>query len=375
MAELYPFVNGVLGTDFLQLKTSDNIYLKDLLQQDLFPLLSLYNDEVLALEGLGLFNRFDDANANSKQVYASSVFKRISALEQPGMKKTMDSWNFPVPILRYGDATNITMEAMKQMTSKQIMAYAEATMIADKQNLIKQCFSAMCTKAPSAAVDELTSLACTPKAFWNDESAMDTPRTNGQYSFDGDHDHYLAYTSLSTNMLTVMAKVHEHEGMNGGQGIIFCGPGATGINVLKADTTYWKPVMVTSDILGIVGPDFNRSGVVTPLIAGLKKLGNNIQIAGTYDRAIVVETPDLPTYYFLYVVVTGPNSNLAPLGWREHPQFKGLQLWSDSGSNPIIGTDAQWRRYLGMSVWNRSAGAVAYIYSGNSSTWAEPTFA
>jgi hypothetical protein len=68
----------------------------------------------------------------------------------------------------------------------------------------------------------------------------------------------------------------------------------------------------------------------------------------------------------------GDNSSMSPLAFRTHPQFRGLNLWSDTSANPIIGADAQQRRYLGLGVWERSAGAV--LYTGSTSTYTEPTF-
>jgi hypothetical protein len=372
MAEKYSFVNGVLGNDFLQMKTTDNIYLKDLLEQEIFPLISTYNEEVTAMERL-LCYKYSDSVANSKQIFTSSTMKRLSALEQPGTKKTFDSWNRPMPILRYGDATNLTLEVIKQMSSKQIAAWAVSTMLADKKNLIKCALKNMCTKAPAGQVDELTSIAATPKAFWNDETSMDTPRSNGQISFDGDHDHYISTNGIGTagaNLDTLIAKVTEHEGMNG-QVILWAQKGATA-DLIRAETTYFRAINLVAGLLGTPSPDFSAAGLIQALIRGVVSLGFNVSVFGTWKGAICVETPDLPSNYVLCTMHINENSDLAPLGWREHPQFPGLMLWSDSGSNPIIGLDAQYRRYLGMNVWNRDAGAV--WYNNAQSTWAEPTF-
>ena len=88
------------------------------------------------------------------------------------------------------------------------------------------------------------------------------------------------------------------------------------------------------------------------------KLGFNVVVEGTWKGAIVVSSPDIPAKYILCTMHVTEDSDLAPLAWREHPQFKGLMYWSDTMSNPIIGLDAQYRRYLAMGVWNRDAGAV-----------------
>ena len=241
---------------------------------------------------------------------------------------------------------------------------------------MKVALTAMLKKTPAGAVDELTHQAATPKAFWNDESDMDTPRPNKQITFDGDHDHYLAYVSIGTNganLETLIERCTEHEGMSGFP-ILWAQPGANGTGLITAETTYFRSINLVSSIFSNPSPDYNVSGIIQALVRGQAQLAPNVSVIGTWKKAIVIETPDMPAYYVLCTMYNGDNSDAAPLGWREHPAFKGLMLWNDDpSSNPIVGVNAQWRRYLGMGVWNRDAGAVAYIKSDNGSTWAEPT--
>jgi len=117
---------------------------------------------------------------------------------------------------------------------------------------------------------------------------------------------------------------------------------------------------------------YNSSGLIQALVRGQVALGNDVNVIGTWKNAVVIETPHIPNYYILATMYMGPNSSMAPLAWREHPQFTGLMLASQSGENPIIGKDAQYRRYLGLGVWNRDAGAAMYTHSN--SAWTEPTF-
>jgi hypothetical protein len=68
----------------------------------------------------------------------------------------------------------------------------------------------------------------------------------------------------------------------------------------------------------------------------------------------------------------GDNNVNNILGWRESPAFKGLVMMSPTGENPIIGHNAQFRRYLSGYVNNRSAAAVLYTHSN--SAYTDPTF-
>ena len=372
MAEKYQFINGVLGNDFLQQKTTDNIYLKDLLEQEIYPLLETYNSEQQVIERL-LCYRYDDAVANSKQLFTSSTMRLLGNLEQPKTNKTMDSWNRPVPIARYGDATGITSETLKQMSSAQLTRWSADILLADKKNLIKQAFAAMMTSAPAGKQDELTAIAATPKAFWNADG-VDVPRPNGQITFVNTHQHYISSNGIGTagaDIATLIAKVTEHEGMDGTP-ILWAQPGASGVGLIQAETTYYRGINLPPAIIGTPAPAFNQSGIIQALVTGFAKIGFNVTVVGTWKNAIVVSCPDIPANYVLCTMFIAENSPLAPLAWREHPQFKGLLLWSDSGSNPIIGVDAQYRRYLGYGVWERSAGAC--WFNASNATWVDPTF-
>lgn len=374
MAEKTQFVIGSLGTDFLQEKTTDNIYLKDLLLQEIFPALAEYNNRTMALKEL-LCYEHDSAVANAKRMYNSDEFLEVGAIEQPQSLGSFEAWNVPVPIVRYGASTNMTMEVLKQMSSKQIIEWHNGKMVADQKNIVKQMFQSMCKKTPTSRVDALTSIAATPKAFWNDESGMDTPRANGQITFDGDHQHYLSVgtaDSLGTNgseLDALIALISEHENMSG-YPILWARTGAT-LNLIMNESTNFKPIKEIAAIIGAVNPAYNATGFVQALINGTKVMGWNVKAVGTWKGAVVVETPDIPEDYILCTMYTGNNSPWSPLAWRNHPNFRGLVMESGSMGNPVVGNDARYLRYLGCSVNERSAGGVLYV--GNTS-WAEPSF-
>jgi hypothetical protein len=375
MANYYPFVQGVFGTEFLQLKTSDNIYLKDLLEQTIFPSLDIYNQSVDQLAAL-LCYRFDDAVANQKKVFADSAFSEISDLETPPIKSQMDSWNTPQPLRRLGSANKMTLEVIKQMSSSQIVAYQNSVYLADRKQIIKNLFQNICTKAPAARVDCLTSLAASPVPLWAAGGTdSDIPRTNGQISFANTHNHYIyvdvADTFDDDDIQELLATVSEHEGMGNAQLILWLRAGSSEINQLKALTKY-RPVELTAPLVGAVNPSFTQTGIVQALVNGKKIMSNSASVIGTYREAIVVETPDLPNYYVMCTAYFGDNNMDNVLGWREHPQFKGLMMMNPNGGNPIIGHNAQFRRYLSGYVNNRSSAAVMYTH--HATVWAEPSF-
>jgi hypothetical protein len=376
MANLYNFVQGVFGNEFLQLKTTDNIYLKDLLEQTIFPSLEIYNQSVDNLAAI-LCYRFDDAIANQKKIFADNQFVEISDMETPPNKSTISSWNTPQPLRRLAAGNKMTLEVLKQMDSKQIIAYQNSVYLADRKRIIRTLFENICTMAPAARVDCLTSIAAAPLPLWAAGGTdSDVPRTNGQISFANTHNHYVfvdvADTTDDDDILPLMATVSEHEGMGAAQLILWLRSGSTELNQLKALTKF-RAVELNAPLLGAINPSFTGTGLVQALVNGKKIMSNSAAIIGTYREAIVVETPDLPNYYVMCTAYFGDNNIANVAGWREHPQFKGLQMVNPTGENPIIGHNAQFRRYLSGFVNNRDAAAVMYTH--HATTWAEPTFA
>lgn len=372
MAELYQYVLGTLHPDFLQMKTTDGIYLKDLLEQEIFPALALYNSRTTALQSLFAYD-VEDSAANIKKMYSSDGFDEVSELAGGPVKASFDSWNRPIPIRRFASKTKLTLETIKQMSSKQIVEFHNAKLIADQANIVKQMFVAMCKNSPTARVDALTSIAATPKAFWNADG-VDTPRSNGQISFANTHQHYLSVASTGSigsngsELDTLISKITEHEQMNGL--ILLWAQTGTTLNLIMNEATNFKAIKDIAAIIGAQAPN-QQTGFVQALINGMKVLGYNVSARGTWKNAVIMEAPDIPSGYILATSYLGDSSDLKPLAFRTHPQFSGLMILSETGQNPFIGQDANYRRYLGLGVWNRDAGACLYLTQGG---WAEPTF-
>ena len=372
MAENTNFVLGVLGSDFMQMKTTDNIYLKDIIA-NIQDSLGLYNSRETELAKL-LAYKYTDSNSQEKLIYGSDEFTEIGEIQTPGMRAGFEVWNLPNPMRRFGALTKITREKLKTMSSSDINSFHNGKMVADKKNLVKLLFKSMMVKAPSPFVDCIDGIATTAKAFWNADT-VDTPRSNGQMTFANTHEHYnhvaTGDTLLEADVDTFLIEhITEHEGIGAAQIILWARTGTT-LNQIKALASY-KAIVNDSVLIGTT-PTYANSGAVQAVIRTGKALGWNVKVVGSYKEALVVETPDIPIYYILATAYAGDNDAAAPVGWREHPSFPGLILLSPTDSNPIIGADAQYRRYYAFSVRNRSAGAC--LYTHGHSSYVEPTFA
>ena len=81
---------------------------------------------------------------------------------------------------------------------------------------------------------------------------------------------------------------------------------------------------------------------------------------GPLRQAKVIFNDYMPPGYFAVTASYGKNSPLNPIGFREHPNAKGLHLIPGSYANyPII--DAFARRGIGVGVRHRGAAAVRQI--------------
>ena len=371
MADLSQFIIGTIGSDFNLLKTSDNVYLKDILK-DFSSSLDLYNNRNLALTRI-LANKFTQDSSVGRKVYTDDEFQELGEVETPGMRNSVDVWKYPLPIKRIGALTQITREKLQTMSSGELTGMHNGKLEADQKAITKEFFqSAMKNTSLETRIDALDEYPASKKAFWNADG-VNTPRSNGQITFTSSHTHYKAASGVGSdgaNIVTnVIDNITEHLGMGGAQILLWVKSGESA-NTIKALDSF-KGVFAGGDLLGMVNPSYAQTGQGQALIESSKQLGYNIKIIGTFKDAIVISTPDIPSKYILGTAYLGENSKDAPIGWREHSKFKGLFLLNPENGNPLIGKNSQYRRYLGQGVNNRSAGVVFYF---GGSSWVEPTF-
>ncbi len=374
MAEQTQFVLGVLGADFETLKTSDGIYLSELLKNEVELSLAEFNNRELALSKL-LCRKYDDATSQEKRTLTHDSFDELGEMQTPAMHTQFDVWNYPVPIRRFGSLTMMTRERVQLMSSSQFLAFHNAKLEADLERVTKEIFRSALMKTPNPRVDALDGKATTAKSFWNNDAA-DVPESNGQLTFASSHLHFNIQATIGTagvNLQTyLLDHLMEHKWMSGGQIVLWVQSGATA-GLIKAETVNFRAVQQASEILGLLDPKYIDTGRAQAIITGAKFLGYNVKVVGTWKESIVIETPDMPANYILGTVFISENNKRSPLAWREHPQFKGLSLQDPNGSNPLIGKNSQYRRYLGLGVNERSAGAVLFLDAGG--VWVEPTLA
>ena len=99
---------------------------------------------------------------------------------------------------------------------------------------------------------------------------------------------------------------------------------------------------------------------------------NNLDVWGSYGGALVIKSLYVPTGYVAAVATGGPNSDVNPVGFREHvdEDYQGLRHIPGSGPFPI--QDSFYQRSFGVGVRHRAAAVVAQVTAG--STYTPPTF-
>lgn len=186
------------------------------------------------------------------------------------------------------------------------------------------------------------------------------------YTHDGNHTHYLGYTtSFAVDEITLMETHLLHHGY--GDDLV---GGAGGNLFLHA------PRDLIDDIRGFTGfipaasasvpTELSNSGVV---VGGTNFTGTGVQ--GYIGRFTVIEDLTIPATYLLAYSTGGAFSTNNAIRLRQHynPSARGLRLNPGRNEYPI--EDAFYDGYLGAGVAHR--GAAVVMDSGNT-TYADPTF-
>ena len=178
--------------------------------------------------------------------------------------------------------------------------------------------------------------------LWSGDG-MVPPAYLGQ-TFDGAHTHYL--TSGSTNIDSgdiedLLHHVCEHGygrfGAQGGRLIILAHPNEV------EDMTFWRAGI---DYGGATVPkwDFIPSAAQPAYFTTESLVGaippadfNGLQVQGSYGDAWLVESHYVPAGYVIVVATGGPDSDMNPVGFRQHvnPAYQGLRHIPGHGPYPL----------------------------------------
>jgi hypothetical protein len=217
--------------------------------------------------------------------------------------------------------------------------------------------------------------------LYNNDGIIPPPYL-GNY-FDGTHTHYLTSGSTvldSADVETMIHHIAEHgygrQGVYGGQFLALMHPDdftASDISAWRAGVDYGGPTKPKWDFIpSSLQPAFMTIEHVVGAVPPPEYNGLNIQ--GGYGDTWFVKTNYMPIGYVILVATGGAESDLNPVGFRQHPNpaYQGLRHIPGPGPYPL--QDSFYARGFGTGVRHRGA-AVAMQITTNASYTAPPVSA
>ncbi len=265
----------------------------------------------------------------------------------------------------YDVALRYTWKALRDMDSRQVRGVMNDALAADNRlvtgTILRRLFD------PITGVNDQG----TPVyGLYNSDSMEPVPYA-GQV-FTGPHTHYLVSgnTDLdSGDVENALKHVREHGfGLreSGQQLLLLCNPlDAEVVMSWARGQENANDAIAKYDALPSAGaPAFEIAGQIVGQQAPSELFG--VPIVGSYGPALVVETHHVPHKYFAIVATSGPDSDMNPVGVREHVQsaYRGLRhIPGPTPGYPL--TDSFLTRGFGVGVRHRGAAVVCKVGSGS----------
>lgn len=193
--------------------------------------------------------------------------------------------------------------------------------------------------------------------------------------FDGAHTHYLTTGSATLDSADVEVMLHhviEHGYLYhpASQLLLLMNP----LDFASSQVTAWRAGI---DYGGASVPnhDFIPSALMPAWISNENIHGPipnadfyGLQVWGSYANCLVIHTNFLPVGYTVVLATMGPNSDLNPVGFREHvnPAYQGLRHIPGQGPYPLV--DSFFARGFGVGTRHRGAAVVTQITTGSTYT-------
>jgi len=212
--------------------------------------------------------------------------------------------------------------------------------------------------------------------LWSGDGMV--PPTYLGNSFDGNHNHFLTSGSVHIDSADIedMIKHVDHHGYGrfgaqGGQIIILAHPNQVedmtfwraGVEYAPSKTPKWD--FVPSEAAPAYFTTEHLVGAIPPIDF------EGLQVLGSYGDAWLIESHYVPAGYVIVAATGGLDSDMNPVGFREHenPAYQGLRLIPGRGAYPLV--DSFYARGFGTGVRHRGAAVVMQVTENN--TYTPPT--
>jgi hypothetical protein len=271
-------------------------------------------------------------------------------------KSDSGRWDVSFPVRKFIAGVGYSLEWLNRATVQEISDKFTALQLAHQKNIVKQTKQAIYTSGSSSFVDEhFNGETLTLRSFWCNDGAT-IPVNSAGSSFTA-HTHYIGSSSGSvaaTDVSALVLKVTEHDQTDDLMLVIH----PNNYDAIAALTGF---TALSSSVLSYDG--------TTSTVVKIDNSNLTNRMVGYWKNSIEIWVKPWAVENFMVCLATGSPDG-KPLGFRQLPwnDLQGLKLNSLYENEPLVAQEGI--AYEGMSVLNRSAGAVLQL---NSSSYTNPT--
>ncbi|TQM44116.1 hypothetical protein [Pseudonocardia cypriaca] len=262
-------------------------------------------------------------------------------------------------------ATRFTARYLRDATAAEIEAIHRRALAADNKLVNTEILKRLLDPTPGENSDGKTVYG-----LWTGTDGMRPPHYAFR-TFPANHSHYLTTGSATpdgADLDALISTIREHGygTQAGSQLVLFLNPDElppivairAGSGTLQAQYDY---------LPGAAAPAYLTDQTIIGDIAPAE-IGR-LPISGSYGPMWIVATDVMPPDYLLAVATDGPNSDLNPVGFRQHPNaaHQGLRLLPGNQTEYPL-TEAFYTRAFGVGVRHRGAAAVMQITTSTTYT-------
>lgn len=298
-----------------------------------------------------------------------ATFEEASEFGEPeGERLKLGYFQLGFDFKDYDRATRFTWKALRDMDARQVRAVNNAMLQADERLVFRKVMEAIFDNRNRETDIRNNPYPVYP--LYNGDATVPPPYQ--ETTFTAPHNHYLASGNAlidSGDLEAAYDHIAEHGYSieNGTQIIHFMNRaqvkevrkfrmGQVNNNTVEANFDFIpsanSPTQIIDTPLGLLGS-------LPPAF------WNGLRVAGSYDDALIIELPIVPTGYFV-TIGTGGAGNLQNLvGLREHknPVYRGLRvLPGNDQTYPLI--ESYYTRAFGTGIRQRAGGVVTKITAG-----------
>ncbi len=353
--------------DVLVNETADGVNLDDI-WKEIETALNLYNEHRSTIVRLLSYPTIAVADVIPQSVQGES-FEIATEMGIPtALREPADYLRLGYNFQDYDKRLGATWKWLRSATAEQVEA--QVTRIFEADNRLVSGTILRRLLSPAQQFNEWQHICY---GLWNGDG-MVPPEHLGK-TFDGAHTHYLTSGSThldSADIEDLIRTVTEHGygrfGSQGGQLVILANPNQV------EDMTFWR-AGVEYAAGKVPKYDFVPSQAAPAFFTTEHLVGsvapsefNGLQVLGSYGDAWLIESHYVPSGYVIVAATGGLDSDMNPVGFREHTNIAYHGLRHIPGRGPYPLQDSFYARGFGVGVRHRGAAAVMQVTTNASYT-------